>query len=291
MERELIVGADGSEESLSAVDWAVDEAVRRGVPLRIVYASAWERYEEHKPSFGIHRGRARTYTEHIPAQAVARAHTRAPALKVTSDVLAEDPATALVRESAGAGAVVVGCRGRGELAGLLLLLGSVSLSVAAHAVSPVMVVRGGRQNRDGGFQRVAVGIDEADEAAAAVDFALRAAELRGAELRAVHAWRCPAHQVPEPPRAADATDFHQTRAEMRLDEALRAIAPRHAAVSVRRDAVEGLARAALLDVSTTADLLVVGARRRKGHIGMQLGPVNHAVLHHSACPVAVVPHD
>ncbi|MFE0130693.1 universal stress protein, partial [Streptomyces sp. NPDC059037] len=40
----------------------------------------------------------------------------------------------------------------------------------------------------------------------------------------------------------------------------------------------------------TADLLVVGARRRKGHVGMQLGPVNHAVLHHAACPVAVVPH-
>ncbi|WP_030684388.1 universal stress protein [Streptomyces sp. NRRL B-1347] len=289
MERELIVGADGSEESLSAVDWAVDEAVRRGTPLRIVYASAWERYEGHKPSFAVRRGAASTYTDHIPAQAVARAHTRAPALKVTSDVLAEDPATALARESAGAGAVVVGCRGRGELAGLLL--GSVSLSVAAHAAAPVIVVRGGRQNRDGGFQRVAVGIDEADEAAAVVAFALRSAELRGGELHAVHAWRCPAHQAPEPPRAADATDFHQMRAEMRLDEALRAIGPQHAAVSVRRDAVEGLARAALLEASTTADLLVVGARRRRGHIGMQLGPVNHAVLHHSACPVAVVPHD
>ncbi|WJV44747.1 universal stress protein [Streptomyces flavofungini] len=286
MERELIVGADGSEESLSAVDWAVDEAVRREVPLRIVYASAWERYEVRKPSFSIHRGAARTFAEHIPAQAIARAHTRAPGLKVTSEVLAEDPATALVRESAGA--VVVGCRGRGELAGLLL--GSVSLSVAAHAASPVIVVRGGRQNRDGGFQRVVVGVDEADEAGAVVAFALRAAELRRGELRAVHAWRCPAHQAPEPPRAADATDFHQLRAETRLDVVLRDVEQQHAAVTVRRDAVEGLARAALLDASTTADLLVVGARRRKGHIGMQLGPVNHAVLHHSACPVAVVPH-
>jgi nucleotide-binding universal stress UspA family protein len=38
------------------------------------------------------------------------------------------------------------------------------------------------------------------------------------------------------------------------------------------------------------DLLVVGARRRKGHVGMQLGPVNHGMLHHSPCPVAIVPH-
>ncbi|WP_425584885.1 universal stress protein [Streptomyces vastus] len=36
-------------------------------------------------------------------------------------------------------------------------------------------------------------------------------------------------------------------------------------------------------------LLVVGARRRHGHVGLQLGLVNHAVLHHAPCPIAVVP--
>jgi nucleotide-binding universal stress UspA family protein len=46
----------------------------------------------------------------------------------------------------------------------------------------------------------------------------------------------------------------------------------------------------LLDASATADLLVVGAERRHGHTGLQLGRVTHAVLHHSRCPVAVVPH-
>jgi nucleotide-binding universal stress UspA family protein len=45
----------------------------------------------------------------------------------------------------------------------------------------------------------------------------------------------------------------------------------------------------LPDASAGADLLVVGARRREGHIGRRLGRVAHAVLHHSACPVAVVP--
>ncbi|MFF4685587.1 universal stress protein [Streptomyces sp. NPDC001307] len=42
-------------------------------------------------------------------------------------------------------------------------------------------------------------------------------------------------------------------------------------------------------VSAEADLLVVGARRCEGHHGLQLGRVAHAVLHHAACPVAVVP--
>lgn len=45
MELPLVVGVDGSEPSLRAVDWATDEATLRGVPLRLVYASLWERYE------------------------------------------------------------------------------------------------------------------------------------------------------------------------------------------------------------------------------------------------------
>ncbi|WP_037660633.1 universal stress protein, partial [Streptomyces aurantiacus] len=79
------------------------------------------------------------------------------------------------------------------------------------------------------------------------------------------------------------------RHEQELDAALHAAVRAHGAVDVRREAVEGQARAALLDASATADLLVVGARRRTGHTGLQLGRVNHAVLHHAACPVAVVP--
>lgn len=60
-------------------------------------------------------------------------------------------------------------------------------------------------------------------------------------------------------------------------------------VEVHRRTVEGHARRVLLDASADAGLLVVGARRREGHFGLQLGGVAHAVLHHSACPVAVVP--
>ncbi|MGW2715951.1 universal stress protein, partial [Streptomyces sp. NPDC001356] len=46
----LVVGVDGSDSCLLAVDWAVDEAARHGVPLKLVYASLWERYETGLPS-------------------------------------------------------------------------------------------------------------------------------------------------------------------------------------------------------------------------------------------------
>lgn len=49
MELPLVVGVDGSVPSLGAVDWAVDEAARHGIPLRLVYASLWERYEGRHP--------------------------------------------------------------------------------------------------------------------------------------------------------------------------------------------------------------------------------------------------
>lgn len=50
----------------------------------------------------------------------------------------------------------------------------------------------------------------------------------------------------------------------------------------------GPTRQALLEAAAGADLLVVGARRRHGHLGLQLGLTNHAVLHHAPCPVVVI---
>ncbi|MFD9902971.1 universal stress protein [Streptomyces sp. NPDC059063] len=288
MEQPLIVGVDGSEPSLRALDWAVDEAVRRAVPLRIVHASSWEWYEGREPSFGINRASVRAQADRVLADAAERVYSRSTSAKVTSQVLDEDPAAALIRESGTASGVVVGSRGRGTLAGLLL--GSVSLSVAGHAHCPVHVVRGDERNVSGGFGRVVVGVDEAGDAGAALAFAVRAARQRGADLEAVHSWRCPAHEVPDRPRAADEQDPHQLRAERELERALSGAIRPPSGVAVHRRAVEGSPRTALLDAAATADLLVVGARRRTGTVGMQLGSVNHTVLHHARCPVAVVPH-
>ncbi|MFF3336542.1 universal stress protein [Streptomyces sp. NPDC002888] len=61
------------------------------------------------------------------------------------------------------------------------------------------------------------------------------------------------------------------------------------ALRVRRSTVEGPARRVLLHRSAAADLLIIGARHRHGHYGLQLGRVAHTLLHHAECPVAVVP--
>ncbi|MFE9442107.1 universal stress protein [Streptomyces sp. NPDC006602] len=283
----LVVGVDGSEPSLRAVDWAADEAALRGVPLRVVYASLWERYEGAALAADLGNPSERVRADDIIESATRRARARHPDLKVSADVLPEEPEYALVREGRHAGALVVGTRGRSGLTELLL--GSVSLAVAAHAHCPVVVLRGGNDNQvtPAVRGRVVVGVGEHPEPSAALRFALEEARRRGVPLEAVRAWRCPAHESTDHPLlSGEPARLYEEQAAKTLEAALRD-APED--VEVRRRTVEGHARKVLLDASHEADLLVVGARRREGHLGLQLGRVAHAALHHSACPVAVVP--
>ncbi|MFG1609728.1 universal stress protein [Actinoplanes sp. NPDC049265] len=106
----------------------------------------------------------------------------APDLEVVPDLAAGSAAAVLREQSRGASMVVLGGRGAGGFAGLLA--GSVALQVAEHAAAPVVVVRG-RGPESG---PVVAGVDASPLAGQALDFALREASLRGAELVAVHAW-------------------------------------------------------------------------------------------------------
>ncbi|MBV7695714.1 universal stress protein [Streptomyces sp. TRM70350] len=287
----LVVGVDGSEPSLDAVDWAADEAARHGLPLRIVHASLWERYEgaalEDTPG-----AEPDVVTEHelavsVVAGAAQRARQRAPTLRISTDVVPQDAVSALLHEARLARAVVTGVRGRGPIRELLL--GSVSLSLAARAPCPVVVVRGRAENRQAANGRIVVGVGDAT-APAAVRCAFREGAARGCEIEAVRAWRRPAHRpAPHPLLTGDPAHAEEARASVVLDEALEGVAKEYPGVIVHRALVEGSARHALVARSSAADLLVIGAHRRRGHLGPQLGLVGHTVLHHSECPVAVVP--
>ncbi|MFB7596161.1 universal stress protein [Streptomyces sp. NPDC056160] len=287
MDLPLVVGVDGSESSLRAVEWAADEAALRAVPLRVVHASLWERYEGSALARELGRPDARVLAEDIVRAGARRARGRQAGLAISMAALPEEPAYALVREGKNASALVVGSRGRSGVVNLLL--GSVSLFVAAHADCPVFVVRSSNDNqaRTAVHGRVVVGVGGAP--AAAVRFAAQEAERRGVVLHAVRAWRCPAHETIDHPLFAGAPErLYEEQAVDALESALRDLLPD---VKVRRRTVEGPAHRVLLAAAHEADLLVVGARRRPGRFGLQLGRVAHTVLHHSACPVAVVPEE
>ncbi|MGW1983230.1 universal stress protein [Streptomyces collinus] len=285
----LVVGVDGSDSCLTAVDWAVDEAARHGAPLKLVYASLWVRYEAGLPSAGPGRPSEQVLAEHIVASAAERAERRNPDVKVTTDIIPKDPADALVRESDQAFTLVTGSRGRGEITGLLL--GSVGLAVSARARCPVIVVRGDPAGVAGAHERILLGIGGADDTSTeAVRYAFREAEIRGCVLDVVHAWRRPAFD-----RSANRTgtggpeDTYEGRASDVVDARLKATTAEYPHVRTRTATPEGAAAKILVDRSAAADLVIVGARRRTSAFGLQLGRVSHALLHHARCPVAIVP--
>ncbi|WNE94759.1 universal stress protein [Streptomyces luomodiensis] len=289
MEHPLVVGVDGSHHSLRAVDWAVAAAARYGVPLRLIHASLWERYEGIAPAADPERPWEQARAEEIAACAAERARRYGPDVKLLAEVLPEDPVAALLRAGRDASGLVTGSRGRGELAGLLL--GSVSLALAGRAACPVTVVRGGEPNRRGAFGRIVLGVGETAGPSAATRFAFREAAARGGVLEAVRAWRCPAGEVTDDLLIdGDPVRAHWARAERTLDDALRTSRRDHPEVTVHPETAEGPARKVLLQAAATADLLVLGARRGHGRtFGLQLGRIAHAALHHAPCPVVIVP--
>ncbi|GHJ42319.1 universal stress protein [Streptomyces sp. TS71-3] len=348
MELPLVVGVDGSEYSLRAVDWATDEAARHGLALRLVHASLWQRYEHDGPAGrapraggeggpvtrageggdaagpggppgtaagpgrlpGTEAGHAGTGTavdpagaleapeertvpvgspERIVGQAADRAARRDPDVKVLTDVCCEEAEEALLRAARNATALVTGERGRGAVPGVLL--GTVSLAMAAKAPCPVVVVRGSAAGRAGEHHRILLGVAEPASCAGAVRFAFREAEVRHSDLEALRAWRCPASQTAGRLRwPKERARRHRQRAARMLDEALRDTQREHPGTEVLRSVAEGPAHELLLEGSRTADLVVTGALRQSGHLGARIGRVAHTMLHYADCPVAVVPH-
>ncbi|WP_030607576.1 universal stress protein [Streptomyces sclerotialus] len=282
--RPVVVGADGSAWSLQAVDWAVDAAVRYGVRLRIVHAfREKERQAEHVP------GRPPAESpESLVSVASERASRRARGLKVTTRLMPLAPEAALTAESREARVVVVGHRGRGRLASSLL--GSVGRGVAARAHCPVVVVRGRAANIAGRNRLVCLGIGNRMPGTGAAAFAFEEAALRGGHIAAVHAWLCTSAEARERHGLlSECRAAHERRAKELFDEVLTEQVRTRPRLEVHHRTVEGAPGTVLTAASMTADLLVVGARRRKTPFGPHLGSVGHTVLHHALCPVAVVP--
>lgn len=181
----LVVGVDGSEPSLRAVDRAADEAALRGTSLRLVHASLRERYEGVSPAAHTGEPSEELMAEEVVGAAERRAHRRQPGVKVFTDVLPEEPEYALTRESRSALLLVLGRRGRSGMAEALL--GSVGVAVAGHAHCPVIVLPANQagQARPPAQGRIVLGVGDSPAGSAAVRFAAEEALLRGVPPEAV----------------------------------------------------------------------------------------------------------
>lgn len=283
----VVVGVDGSESSLAAVEFAAREATLRRRPLRIVHAFIWPNLNVPlgPTPYGPPEGGLRHDAERIVAAAVGRTIATAPDTPVHTDIITGAAAAVLRECSHDATVIVVGDRGLGGFTGLLV--GSVAVQLAAHATCPIIVVRG-VANQD---LPVAVGIDGSPANDPAVGFAFEEAALRGVPLNAIHAWTRPHSTGPGDmlPLVYDVADVEAEETRV-LVGALAGWHDKYPDVPVHRTVEHGSPRKALLEATNRAQLMVVGTRGRGGFTGLLLGSVSQAVLHHAACPVAVVPH-
>ncbi|MDY0815650.1 universal stress protein [Kitasatospora purpeofusca] len=269
----VLVGVDGSEASLAAVDVAVREARLRGCGLRIVHAFIWPLMHVSlgPAQGGPAEGGLRHQAENLLEDARARARALDPRLEIGTELVTGEPLTVLARRSRDACLVVVGSRGLGRFGALLI--GSVAVHLAAHAACPVLIVRG-RPEPDG---PVLVAVDGSETDTEALGFAFAEASARRAPLTALHV----AHPGASRPD-------HEERA---LAEAPAVRRDEYPDVELRTELIEAHARPALIDASRAAQLLVVGARGRGGFAGMLLGSTSQAVIQHAHCPVVVVRHE
>jgi nucleotide-binding universal stress UspA family protein len=142
--KQILVGVDGSPESRKALEWAGDEAVRHGSELVALTAYL---APPPPPSTGTVAFQGAINSSEVASEGAKRL-----LLETIRDVLGEDPpvrvqprvkqgnaAKLLADLSEGADLLVVGSRGHGGFADLLL--GSVSQNVVAHAKCTVVVVR------------------------------------------------------------------------------------------------------------------------------------------------------
>jgi nucleotide-binding universal stress UspA family protein len=284
--RPVVVGVDGSPSATAALDWALDEARSRPARLWLVHAlnqAHSDAFTRANPVFAAEERRA---AEELLETAVARARAVASGLDVRAVLQVGTPPAVLVSEARFAELVVVGSRGRGGFAGLLL--GSTSLKVAMKAPCPVVVVRPptdpGRAGSSAG--RIVVGVDGSPCCEPALRFAFARAQRRGLGLTAVRVWRSPAVYVDVPSSGMWLQLERKERAA--LAEHLTSWRERYPEVDVMERTVLGNAAATLVDESAGAELLVLGGHGRGGVGALLLGSVSHAALHHARCPVVVV---
>jgi nucleotide-binding universal stress UspA family protein len=283
----IVVGIDGSPWSDGALEWAIDQAALEQRSLTIVHAIPSVAAQ----SMGMYASSGLDFVRllddaHADAQtllttAVSHARDRKPELNVHDVLSVSDPRSILLDLSEHAAMVVVGSRGRGPVASLVL--GSVSLSVSKHAVCPVVVLRPVSHQLGHG---ILVGVDGMEGSVSTTEFAYRMASFRGLPLTVLHCYQS-TQSVAVPVPGAPEPDLSAER--VLVSETLAGMGEKFPDVAVTVRLVAGPADRQLIAQSPGYDLAVVGHHRTTPLVEIVYDSVAPAVIEHAQGPVAVIP--
>jgi nucleotide-binding universal stress UspA family protein len=284
----ILVGVDGSPGSEHAVIWAAEEArlQRRGLTLAHAPTKLSTGEMVWLASAGIPSQQVdeqvRMDAERVIERARSLAADRCPAASIETVVDGQDPRDMLLELGRTASMTVVGTRGHGRVAGLLL--GSVSAALVRHAERPVVVVRPRPSPRRG----VLVAADGSEESLELLEHAYREASLHGLPLDVVHCmWDGLLAQVRW--TTVSEKDPMADEARLRIAESVAGMSEKFPDVEMSVKIARGAIDACLVDLSREYDLLVIGRPPRPLLMRLTLSGLTVPVVEHAHAPVLVVP--
>jgi nucleotide-binding universal stress UspA family protein len=265
----VVVGIDGSQAAIRAAEWAVDEAVGREVPLRLVEVIA-ERVEP-APFASVGNVQMEVeYAETALRIASAAAAAAGKPVKVETAILRGDPATALIAESRNAEMVCVGSVGIGRLA--KALLGSTVAELGEAASCPVAIIRTQQRRQKPDSAMIVVAVNHSPGNDDVVEQAMKEAQLRHAPVLALGVWRQDLGEMPSD----------------ELDRRVQFWNQRYPSVKIHAAATRtGIAD--FLDVMSDRriQLAVIGSTDID-QVARLIGPHRHPILGHAECSVLIV---
>lgn len=285
----IVVGVDGTKDAEDAARWAAGLALWQGEPLRLVHAmtsvdeallvatapEATEDVGEYPRALG-----------HAVLQHAADAvHADHPDLRLLRTLSHGDPADALIEQSRHARMVVTACAD--VSAAGAVLVGSTTLAVATNAACPVIAWRG--QAVSPNDRPVVVGVDEDHLSQEALVTAFELADCLGVGLTAVNVMsaRRSVGEV-DIPYLVD-WEALKDEARERLVDIVALVAHRWPNVAVSYVVEMGRASRVIVDLSASAQLVVVGSRGRGAVASALLGSTGLGLLHHSRVPIVICP--
>lgn len=282
----VVVGVDGSEDGMRAVDFGVREAVSRDSDLLLahavddaVLAGAWG--VVYDPSL----------LEQAGQEAADEARNRAlamdfPADRLESKIFMGNPGAILTKLSQDARILVVGRR---ALSGLeRLFVGSTSVGVAATAHCPtIMVSAATHLPKTGDLGIIGVGVQDEDRCLRAIKFGFDEAAHRGAALELLHAFELPVSFFADKKNRAEREQAHEAASRESITTAIAPLREKYPNVPVELKVVIGHPVEELNEWSRNVDLLVLEVHG-SALPGFSPGATVRAVMAHSHCPIAMV---